>query len=217
MKMVQRTPVLGTPSPRAPVLFTADDYEHMHQLVFMPDYPGYRPNVVESPNGDGKQDVEKRYAHIAVKYLDQYRNGWNRSWLLDYLHRAHQRALVVATELGVPEAYLPSLEYGALRVLEYPPNTGSHLHTDFDLFTLNLYRDVFNPGLGVVPMAIHMGEIGELVGLGNAFPHKVMPVSEPQRSIVYFAIPDHDAVLPGGLTVGQWISERVARSRVVTP
>lgn len=33
------------------------------------------------------------------------------------------------------------------------------------------------------------------------------------ESIVFFAIPDHAAVLPSGETVGEWLEERLARSR----
>jgi hypothetical protein len=75
---------------------------------------------------------------------------------------------------------------------------------------------------------LHIGEIGELVGLGPATPHRVPARPYTQQSIVYFAMPSHAARLPmtsarGGqtventwrpATVGEWLKERLARSRV---
>lgn len=80
--------------------------------------------------------------------------------------------------------------------------------------------EAISPGL-------HIGEIGELVGLGPATPHRVPARPYAQKSIVYFAMPDHAAQLPGtgaggfppqyvganGPTVGEWLRERIARSR----
>jgi hypothetical protein len=69
---------------------------------------------------------------------------------------------------------------------------------------------------------LHIGELGELVGLGPATPHKVVPRPYVQRSIVYFAMSDHEMRLPigntrredgGRMTVGEWLKERMARSR----
>lgn len=76
---------------------------------------------------------------------------------------------------------------------------------------------------------LHIGEIGELAGLGPATPHRVPARPYAQKSIIYFAIPDHAAILPpvhvcderpcrmsgcdGGQTVGAWLAERMARSR----
>jgi hypothetical protein len=206
-------------------LFTAADFAAMSAIVFRHDYPGYATarGVVEAPNGDGALDTDKRYAHVAMKYLRAWRDA-NPSGTMNlqycqlghFLERAHARALQVAHDLGVPDAFLPSFEHGALRVLEYPPGARGHMHTDFDLFTLNLYRNVPNPGLPAG--LVHMGELGELIGgLGPATPHDIHPMAEVQHSIVYFAIPDHEAVLPGAdVTVGEWIKERIARSRVTT-
>lgn len=60
-------------------MFTAQDYRIISEIVFDTEckYPGYRPNVVESPNGDGYWDGDKRYAHIAYKYLDEYKEVLN--------------------------------------------------------------------------------------------------------------------------------------------
>ena len=51
------------------MIFTPSEYYLLSELVFQDWYPGYRKNVVESPNGDGNWDTEKRYAHVAHKYL----------------------------------------------------------------------------------------------------------------------------------------------------
>lgn len=197
------------------MIFTADDYARLHALVFRDDYPGYRPGVVESPHGDGKLDTQKRYAHVATKYIQNalglrgnYAHGQE---LWRYFSQAQECALRVAKQMLVPELFLPSWAAGALRVLEYPIGGGSHVHTDVGMFTINCYRNVPNPGLGTAE--VHIGELGELLGLGRAQPHAVQALPVPQHSIVYFAIPDHAAVLPSGVTVGEWINERMGRSR----
>jgi hypothetical protein len=210
------------------MIFDARDYARLHALVFRGDYPGYKPGIVEAPNGDGRLDVHKRYAHVAAKYLPGWGGDLTESALelWDYLHAAFDHAHAVAQRLGVPPAFLPRLEACALRVLEYPAGVGGEQHTDFDLFTTLCYRDdpaglvrtqapgadldAFDPGL-------HLGEIGELVGLGPATPHYVRPLDAAQRSIVFFALPPHDVVLPSGQTVGAWVAERIARSRVPVP
>jgi hypothetical protein len=192
-----------------------ETYDRLHSLVFREGYPGYKPGVREVPNGDGRVDAEKRYAHVAAKYLRAYSETAGASGriatLEHYLRMAHAEAVDIALSLGL-KAFIPAFETGALRVLEYPAGVGGASHTDFDLFAVNLWRSCPNPGLGVG--RYHIGEIGELVGLGKAQPHCVEPLPEPQLSLVYFAIPPHEAVLPGGVTVGAWLAERVARSRV---
>jgi isopenicillin N synthase-like dioxygenase len=217
------------------VEFDADDYSRLHALVFRGDYPGYKPTVTEIPNGDGKADADKRYAHVALKYLPGWGTAVEWDLLQSCLLYAHLCAESVAEALGVPAAFRPDIRYGALRVLEYPPGAVSHEHTDFDLFTLHLYRDqpecflrqdadmtqlpagalALNPGL-------HLGELGEAIGLGKATRHSVSASSYPQHSIVYFAIPDHDAVFDRNklrywngddVTVRDWLNERMARSR----
>lgn len=271
-------------------IFTSQDYWHLHTLFdgvrehgnalvdARTPYPGYRPEVIEAPNGDTKEcpacggaapfaydrccracrrtgrvpnvDAQKRYLHVALKYNPP-------AWAEAYLARAHWHACRVAEALGVPAAYYPRAADGTLRVLEYPAGAGSAEHTDFDLFTIVCYRstpedlefgrngDVNDGGIlhvgkraASAALAIdphlHIGEIGALVGLGPATPHRVPARPYVQRSIVYFAMPDHAARLPPrthrfdgsscvgcygpGLgclpTVGQWLKERIARSRV---
>lgn len=122
-------------------MFTASDYAKIHPLVFANDYPGYTPEVVESPNGDGVLDMEKRYAHVAEKYLQRDKETDRRIPLRDYLHKAHDLAVQVAVTLGIPPRYWPDYNQGCLRVLEYSPTATTAPHTDFDLFTLMVYRN----------------------------------------------------------------------------
>ncbi len=122
---------------------------------------------------------------------------------------------------------------------------GTAEHTDPNLFTIVLWRstpadlelvtpapDTYASAQGEarrrmaareISPGLHIGEIGELVGLGPPTPHRVPARPYVQKSIVYYAIPDHAAVLPqsserlaadGPLTVGEWLAERMARSRV---
>jgi len=204
--------------------FSSLDYADLHARVFRPDYAGYKPNVVESPHGDGKLDAEKRYAHVATKYL---RTPEERHDLLPYLELAHYEALKAARAMALPHEFYPKVEFGALRILEYPAGATSNRHEDFDLFTLMLHRDqpekfrmddaCSSPALVAlqgVNRQGHLGEIAEELWLGPATPHWVEASDVPQHSIVYFAIPDHAARLPSGITVGEWLAERLARSRV---
>lgn len=212
-------------------MFTKEEYEKIHELVFRADYSGYKPTVKEIPNGDGKVDEDKRYAHIAPKYMmtEQQRND-----LMPYLNRAHELSIQMAGATDLPIQYYPKIEYGALRVLEYPVGAISNEHEDFDLFTIMMYRDqpdkfkakdaysenlkklrAFNP-------QVHIGQLGELVGLGQATPHEVLASDTVQHSIVYFTIPDHEAELPSTFVRGviqpaqkvrEWLNERLQRSR----
>ncbi len=227
------------------------DYDRLADIVFRldsdgkPTYPGYRPDVKEIPHGDGQVDRDKRYAHVADKYLDRF---WARDRDDDYavlynaLYAAECLSGAVAGCLGVASPFWPAQRNGALRVLEYPVGATSNLHTDFDLFSLVLYRDqpdclvlqdCTGPDL-VTPQdyieaagqysrmlsarklnaQLHIGELGELIGLGPATPHEVIASDRPQHSAVYFALPNPGAVLPTGQTVGNWLEERMSRSRV---
>jgi isopenicillin N synthase-like dioxygenase len=229
-------------------MFTTEDYRILHRLVFSPDYPGYRPNVVEAPNGDGNKDELKRYSHVSTKWLQVYRDQATRgdgaaetsNVLLSYLTEAHELALDMAIQIGVPNAYWPVLENSALRVLEYTPDATTAPHKDFDLFTLMLYRNhpqyfkylsrANEPSWDANRSAergkmlkhaqtlnaqVHFGEILEEISpVWEATKHEVVASKGPtQYSIVYFCIPSHDAVLPSGITVGKWLDERIARSR----
>ena len=197
------------------MIFNASDYARLHALVFSEGYPGYRPNVREVPNGDGRVDAEKRFAHVATKYLAADTDLSRAAALEKYLLVAHARALEIAKYMCVPERLWPALDACALRVLEYPPGVGGERHTDFDLFAVNCYRNqrgaiVGDDGLPA-SQEVHLGDLAEIFGLGPAFPHRVLHgLSFAQHSIVYFALPAHDATM----TVGQWLAERVKRSRV---
>lgn len=211
-------------------LFTAADYSALSAIVFRPDYPGNATarGVVEAPNGDpGARDVGKKYAHVAVKYYrNEPRNFTRDERILDiYLCRAYTRAWEVAQQLGVPPAFMPSFSAGALRVLEYPPGAGSAPHTDVGLLTLNLYRDqpdkleTYASGVhddwssvGVPPY--HLGRLAREIGVGPAAPHRVTPSDTTQHSIVYFAVPDHEAILPNGRgRLGTWLDAEMAKMR----
>lgn len=210
-------------------MFTADDYETIHRIVFRDGYPGYKPTVKEIPNGDGKVD-RKRFAHVAPKYLTNEVQHEDKAVLQEFLQIAHDAADEAARAAGIPAEFLPDIRYGALRVLDYAPGDFSNAHEDFDLFTLMCYRDqpdrFFAHGekagswrasaLDVIreynPQA-HLGQIGEAIGLGAATMHEVLPSEKAQHSIVYFTIPDHAAILPSGVTVKDWLNERMARSR----
>jgi hypothetical protein len=209
-------------------MFTKAEYDQIHALAFRPGYAGYKPDVVEIPNGDGKADAAKRYAHVAPKYFKTVQQ-WTD--FRPFMIHAHALALQVSDALNIPEKYRPSLEYSALRILEYPPGAISNVHEDFDLFTLMLYRDQpdrfsYARSYGVhedLPPALsrmqelnaqaHLGQLGTEIGLGPATPHGVLPSKTVQRSIVYFAIPDHAARLPSGITVREYLNDRMLRSR----
>lgn len=196
--------------------FDAIDYLNLSDLFRGVDgdpyqpYAGYRPNVAEIPNGDGNVDEHKRYLHVAPKYNPP-------DFALGLYYKAFGMACAVAAELGVRKAMMPDVRHCALRVLDYPSGVGSELHTDFSLLTLNLFR---SPRLdvgadNVAGCSVHIGELGELEGLGPAAAHLVPALPGRQQSLVFFAIPDHEEWLRDyGQTVGEWLDERIKRSRV---
>ncbi len=129
------------------------------------------------------------------------------------------------------------------------PGAGTAEHKDFDLFTIVLWRShpadlerlaipydrpqcvTDNPAvLDRISPGLHIGELGELVGLGAATPHRVPARPYAQRSLIYFASPAGAAPLPAPVTFpadarhpartvatcGEWQVERTARSRVYT-
>ncbi len=202
-------------------LFDQFDHENLCDLFsWRHEYKGYKPDVLESPNGDGKIDATKRYLHVALKYDPP-------AWAVRYLARAHFEACRIAEAIGIEDRYYPHVENGTLRVLEYPAGAGSAEHTDFDLFTVHCYRSTpedfvrngydaaaIKPAAESIDPHVHLGEIAEIVGLGPATRHSVPARSYPQKAIVYFAMPANDAKMPDGQRVGDWIAERMSRSRV---
>jgi len=199
------------------------DYGVMSSIVFKTDYPGLKPTVVESPHGDGKLDTGKCYAHIALKYLKEYKNVANVRVLMAYLNEANKLAYTCAKELGIPHEYLPNIEDSTIRILSYPPQAISNEHTDFDLFTLMMYRnqpECFNYCRNAPAREfqagypqIHYGELLALVADYPATYHEVLSSEIPQESIVFFAMPSLTAILPDGQTVRTWLKERKDRSR----
>lgn len=196
-------------------LFDSIDYQMLARLFDVP-YRGYKPEVLEAPNGDGNVDVAKRYLHVALKYDPP-------KWAQEYLARAHFEACRIAEAINVPEKYYPKVENGTLRVLQYPVGAGSAEHTDFDLFTVHCYRstpqdfirtDQVDPRAAAIDPDVHFGDIGQEVGLGQATRHYVPARNYTQYAIVYFAMPANDAVMPNGQGALAWISDRYSRSRV---
>lgn len=208
-------------------LFSLADYYDLCSL-FEPSahYAGYKPDVLEAPNGDGNIDATKRYLHVALKYNPP-------DWARWHLARAHFEACRIAEALGVPEAFYPKVENGTLRVLEYPAGSGSAEHTDFDLFTVHCYRstpedfqrvDAVDARAEAIDPDVHFGDIGSAIGLGRATRHFVPERPYRQEAIVYFAMPANGARMPdatcleSGLPLGttaiDWIADRYNRSRV---
>jgi hypothetical protein len=196
-------------------LFTSLDHAKLCTL-FGPGYAGYKPAVLEAPNGDGNIDAAKRYLHVALKYDPP-------AWAREYLARAHFEACRIAEAIGVPDKYYPRVENGTLRVLEYPPGAGSAQHTDFDLFTVHCYRstpedfivaDAVDARAAAVDPDVHFGDIGQEIGLGRATRHRVPARPYAQQAIVYFAMPANGARMPDGTCAIDWIADRYARSRV---
>ncbi len=185
-------------------------------------------------------------------YYPRVENGTLR--VLEYPSAGHTWASFThgrCRDCGV--AYSEDLE-GSEVCPALAAGAGTAEHTDMNLFTLNLWRstpqdheqsirgpasitdtkgsvhkgDVYAWTRGAP--TYHIGEIGELVGLGPATPHRVPARPYVQKSIVYFAIPDHAARLSdprntftqehGGIayvpgsTVGAWLAERTARRRI---
>jgi len=203
------------------------------RLFDTPGYAGYKPDQGESPNSDGKVDIGKRYLHVAPKYNPPL-------WAQNYVAAAHYEACRIAEKLKVPDAFYPRHENSTLRVLDYPAGTGTVEHTDFDLFTVNLWRstpedheqhevrthDGARWWTSGTP-SHHTGRIGTLVGMGDASPHRVPARDYPQRAIVYFAMPAMAAAFPCVVferdadgnsvpcrTVKEWLAVVYSQSRV---
>lgn len=236
-------------------MFNANDYRKLSDIVFAEDYPGYRPNIIEAPQGNDVWDTEKRFSHVAMKYLNNFCDSTKCSILTDYLLQATEKSIDIAIDLGVPKRFWPDYRYSNMRILEYPPGAVTAPHEDFDLFTTMLFRNTednfkylekpleHSTTIGHKQFSnfgeyttlhsrkikklhgrdyqhlnhkIHFGEILNLVNSNyEADKHEVVAdlFNRTQYSIVFFAIPDWEAVLPSGITVGKWLEERISRSR----
>lgn len=193
------------------MIFTDEDFKELSAL-FTDAYQGYNPSKYEIPNGDGNVDYGKKYLHIALKYNPP-------EFALRHLARAHLEACKVADFFGVRDEFYPRIKNGTLRILHYPAGSGTKAHKDFDLFTLNCYRSSPKDLEQIVDgrwtnesFNTHIGEIGEIVGMGEAVTHRVLGRPYVQNAIVYFAMPNNDSILPGK-KVSSWLDERYARSR----
>lgn len=212
-------------------MFTANDYKLLRHITFRDDYPGYVKEGVEYPDGKFDPDLKMyRYAHVAQKYLKE--PSYKDHKLVDYLEWALDTAEEVAVDLGVPAEFWPTSEDSTLRILEYDPGSVSPRHTDFCLFTLHCYRNLEKnfvrewPKGGVAFEAlaqasetnpgIHFGELMQHLMPGiEATPHWVKPDEvRTQNSIVFFAMPPLDTLLPNGVTVREWVEGRKAETRV---
>lgn len=193
--------------------FTEEDYNRIYDLTFNTEgYAGYRPTVQEAPNGDGKWDEDKKYAHIATKYNPGPE-------LMAYFSKAFHEACRVCKELDVPRRLWPDWNSCCMRILDYPPGAGSAEHTDFDFMTIQLYREhqegfvrtgTVDQTDESISTGIHFGEMAEVANFREAMPHYVRGLDVRQKSIVFFVLPNPEVAL---ITAGEWLSERYARSR----
>ena len=210
-------------------MISFSDYVDVSTFAFSDKNPGYNSQVIESPNGDGVWDKRKKYAHLAPKYFDVTR--LKDKFSLDYIkmrliyRKAVNEAAEVCKFLDLPPEFYPGPD-STMRVLWYPKGATTAPHTDFDLFTICMYRnqldsfiyldDETEPSLELAKSffpGIHFGELMTEVNGMKATKHEVIGTEESQQSIVFFVVPPHQSVLPSGQTVGDWIMERKYRSR----
>ena len=202
-------------------------YDEIYRHVFHKGYPGYIPSVIESPNGDHIWDLDKRYAHIAKKYLDDFTsdNISQLAFLDSVLNDAKLISNKICQHLNIPKKYWGGDDC-TMRILDYPPGATTAPHTDFDMFTITLYRntpDAFkyldgedDPLLKEArthSCGIHLGELMTEITGAKATKHEVIATNNMQKSIVFFVVPDHKVILPSGISVGDWMKERKERSR----
>lgn len=220
-------------------VFSALEYAILHAIGFGPKNPGYKPEVKESPNADGKIDYDKRYCHIARKYIKNMPLGAQQEQHVfeQALSKCQQIALQVAIELGIPEPFWPDLQDSTLRILEYNDKAGAEPHIDGPcLFTVMAYRNlpeffeyVYDEENDYKQVAvdldrarrlntqIHFGGLMPILVPGSrATKHRVKPTAKEgvwQYSAVYFAMPKLSAKLPDGRTVGQYVDEIKSKMR----
>jgi len=206
---------------------TPATYGRLHSWVFSGRYPGYKSDVTEAPHGDGNWDYSKRFAHIALKYLSRY-DGQGKSEMENLLYKMTDVAREAAIQIGLPPEFWPVVDDCNIRILEYGPGVVSAPHTDFDLFTLPMWRNIANGFRYVQPAptdkilddacdhypGIHFGELMPLIDkVYTATAHKVLASKRYQYSAVFFVMPRLDVVLPDGRTVGEWLEPRKKRAR----
>jgi len=202
------------------MLLTEQDWDNLAPWAFSSQNKGFNPAVQESPNGDNNWDNKKVYAHIAPKY------GIENPTAAIIYTRALIQAAKACKYLKLP---LPGPD-STLRILHYPVGASSHSHTDFDMFTLCLYRNdtsgfvyeeieqdkVLTSARTLFP-GIHFGELANLLTVGAALKstkHRVQSLSTVQKSIVFFCMPELDTKIHKlNCTVLEWLNERKERSR----
>lgn len=226
-------------NPQEGQIFNALDYAMLHQFAFSDKNPGYKPKVKEAPNGDGKIDQEKRYAHIANKYIANMPLAAQveKTVFQQALAKCQQVAISIAVDLGIPQPYWPDLEDSTLRLLEYNEKAGAEPHVDRPcLFTLMAYRNlpqyfeyVYDEENDYKKVAVDLdrarrfnaqihygGLMPIIVPESSATKHQVKPTGATgvwQYSAVFFAMPKLAAVLPNGKTVKQHVDECIATMR----
>ncbi len=213
---------------------TKSDYEKVHAFAFSEHNPGYTPEVIESPNGDTNWDTTKKYAHIAPKYFKQMKApsiskflGTGPDSINSIYEGARKKAISICQALDIPKEFWGG-DDSTLRILDYPPGATTAPHTDFNLFTVCLYRDdtasfkylsgSTNPLLNRardISEGIHFGEIMTEINGCEATKHEVVATKNRQCSIVFFVVPNHESILPSGISVGDWLEERKNRSRKI--
>ena len=207
------------------MILNENDYDIISDICFKSDYPGYTPLIIEAPNGDNNWDNNKLYAHISPKYLSRYNNKYNSNILWHYYNKSIIEGTRICKLLNLSKDYYP-VEDSTLRILKYPAGSTTAPHTDFDLFTLSLFRNIKDtfkyldksePELLKFAKqnsdGIHFGEIMTEINGCQATKHKVISCDEIQNSMVFFVVPNHYSKLPSGISVGDWINERKIRSR----
>jgi hypothetical protein len=179
------------------MIMTAHEFGKLAAMLFDKDWPGLGKRQ-EGRHGD------TRYSHAALKYMNQARRGGQDPQVLQLIHAAWQKAFLraceLAVEMGLP---LPDGDDSTLRILEYAPGASFDEHTDFCLFTVNLFRNY--PNGGIPDTEVHIGQLGAMYGY-DPTPHSVHPREWGyQYSAVFFAMPRLDLVLPNGRTVRQQV------------
>jgi len=206
-------------------VLTPNEYEKLAEFAFSEGNPGYRPTVTESPDGDGVWDDAKKYAHISPKYMKAAPESEAKAYAQKIYDRSFEEAARVCGELAVPKEFFPGPD-STLRVLYYPSWASSSAHTDFDFFTLCMFRDRTEgfryldkktlPELQKareISPGIHFGELYQEVLGVKPTKHEVVGLPLPQKSAVFFVVPPHESVLLSGTSVGNWMAERKHRSR----
>lgn len=203
---------------------TKQEFESISEFAFSKLNPGYKPNVIEAPNGDGRWDTEKKYAHVAPKYFKDIKE--DISSIVNLYDKAVTISNGICEKLNIPEKYWAGSD-STLRVLHYPPGATTTSHTDFDLFTISMYRnspELFKYLSGeddpllkkarAISPGLHFGELMSEINESKATEHEVMGSTDWQYSAVFFVVPHYNSILPSGISVGEWIDERKNRSRV---